>query len=1269
MDNVRPRPGRAWGMCMASQMAAGPEVGAGWRPIEVASALSDKGLRHVLVVPDAANADLASAGQRCVYYALPELPYVARDPAGNPVFSLTLVLARLPAVHEDNVRHLIRQGVVSFDVSLEVPTAVLGWLANASALAREPGGVAVRPLFVREGRVTLRAGAPGGPSPTTPIAIARSTGGTSVRATLEASLDRDQALALLAALDGGASDLVLTTDLTYRVSATARRRLSGDWQAVYDFIRSHHAPVDPLTRDALRVLFDRMVHGGVLAATVSSTGIAQAGAADSPPTGPGSPPPKRGGSRAWTGRPGTRASVCTVLTGRASAHDDEAGALFNAFVRLTTVILRRLTPDLASHDPQNTYALRARPSVGFSLLHEEECAGDSFETMTMEVSIEAVLDRLLEGRDRDAFIRLVTVAGAPGSDTRAGWMGMPPRPQRFVDRSGPRWPGDPGPVDTGRADRHGGSNRIALAIADGELRSVALALRPESSASIPASGRNAQAMIASGFARPLVHGLAVSVGNKLDWYLSDWRIETQTKERPRHLPVVASATDPIWPDRVSANTFWYAPTFELLTPAPNASPESSPFLFSFRRIGDTPSGPALEGHFRFTLRRGMSEQTRQALAARGNPPASPVTTANLAVSLVLPFVNTDDNALTRHTCPCVISTDGTDVTATVVLATQWVRIAYTLLSNPGAAPEPARISVAYSYEAYSVVRRLDLQLAVGGKQAVIPVVYSAEQRREVEGSIHLDAKSSTLNFHHGALLLKREEPLGTREEIVRAHDPPEGPPRVLAGGPATPSPDRAGLATALHGATALAVRPEVLARPATVESARPGTAALGPLATPALRPGIDLADLVRESTYARRTLVRQEQHDAAFPCETLGVFYRETDDDSDVAVGCRRAMELGEVSYRRYERIPELDSVVGGEPSFHVYRSLQQPGRFLVLPARYVITRHSPGTPDAYKPRLLLYSDEDPTRASRTPIILNADLQPDILPHARRELDLKLASRAQAPVIEYPTAIEASTAFVFHAMDSTPVSAFRTPDSFSISISATAAEWPLLFTRLKTGGVLGQVRFILGEGTELSSNLTVDLRHITGPWAGGAVTVETTAAGVRLTNRIDRPVSVHDLLIVSGGSSRRVPVERTISTGGSESVAVEPLPAGAEVHPAYTTPETAEVIEAVPNAIERIHVNVLLTNQIRFSNHALTAMTVFVRRSGVTTSEQIHVLADTTVAQVDLLLPLTEYVARPLIQLRIVKAFSDGRTEIKEWFDWDLNAMGFVVGLTWPLVQ
>lgn len=1242
---------------MLNPTAAGPGVGASWRTIQLppradSSDPLTRRAERVLVLPDAANDELVRNGQPAVYYALPEVPLVARDSKASPVFSLTLVLSRSPAVHEQSAHHLIQQGIVNFDVTLGLTDGVIDALASSSDLTGDSGAVDVRPLFVRESRFALES-FPDAHA----LAGAQSAGGTAVRTALPATLNREQTLGLLAALDGGQSGLKLTSEVTYRVSGGARRRLSGDWAAVYDFVRPKLSSPEEITREDLYVLYGQMVRAGVLVTSVSPTSGNRTNddRGRSGPGGlPGAPPGKRNQTQPSAHTLATDlSSVRTVRASRTSDSVGDRGRLFDAFIRQAIVILRRLTPDLVSTDPGNVYALRARPSAGFRLEHEEIVSGSSLETITVDAPLEAVVTGLLDGLDRDQFIRLVSLTSGVEGTGGTGGIGTPPRPQRLAPVGGPRWPGDRRPEETSRGDRSGGADRIALAVTDGEITSVALRLRPEMASSATATDRNAQAMIASGVARPIASGVAAHVDSKLDWYLDDWRVENGTRDKPRPLPVVTNAADPIWPDRIDTNKFWYAPTFDLLKPALNAAPGNSPFLFSFRRIGETPSGPALEGEIRFSLRRGMSEHTRQALATRGNPTASPVPAGNLAVSLVLPFINSNDNQLTRHTCPCTLSDDGQTVTAKVGLTTQWVRIAYTLLSNPGAGSESARLSVAFSYEAYSVVGRFDLQLAFGSKQAMIPVVYSADQVREIRGGTYLDARAATLNFNGGSVVLKREAPAAavSRDELAFA------PAGVMG----------AGFSTAAFSSAAT-LRQEVVTELNPVAASRPSPTVLGTIATPAIRPGLDLAEIVREPSYALRTLLRQEQHDAAFPCEALGAFYRETGAD-DVAVGCRRAMELGQVLYRRYEPIPELDSVVGGEPRYQVYRSLQQPGRFLVLPAKYLITRHSPGTPDAYKPRLLLYSDEDPTRALRTPIIVTADLQPDIPPHARRELELKLALLTQTPVVEYPTAIECETAFTFHAMDSTPVTAFRTPDSFSVSISATAADWPLLFTRLQTGGVLGQVRFILGDGTELASNLTVDLRHITGPWAGGAVTSEKAGGGVRLTNRIDRRVDVHDLLIVSGTSSRVATVERAIAAGATEAVTLDAPVGNADVYAAYTAPSSVEPIEAVPNAIERIHVNVLFTNQILFSNHALTAMTIFARRAGSAVAEPIRVVADTSVAQADFLLPLTEYVARPVIQLRITKAFSDAHTETKEWFDWDLNTMGFVVSLTWDLVQ
>ena len=1140
-----------------STTTTGLGPGASWLAIQVPHYIDDVAVKHCRSAARVARAATNGHGAgSSVYYALPDIPLLARDSAGRPIFSVILMLSRAPAIYEESIYDLIQQSIVSFDLSLQLSGNGLNALSTSAELRGDNGQVEVRPLFAREARFKLLANEG---NANHVIATAVSNGGTSIRASLEATLNREQTLGLLAALDGGVSNLTLSAAVTYRVSGVTTCRVAGEWLAIYDFIAQRINPAESLTRQHVRSLFDQMVQVGVLV----TSGAVQAGST----------------------------------------------SLFDAFIRQSIVILNRLTKDLVSTDPGNLYALRARPNAGFQFQHEEEVSGDSLETITIEGPIETAINGLLDGLNRDAFIRLVSIGGA---------IGPAPRPQRFVganDRANP----------TGRARQR--NEKIELAVNDGELESVALKLRPQGAS--PSSGPNAHAMIASGVAK-LLGGSAVAP-DKFDLSLNDWRLE---KKQPRHLPIVNDPAAPIWPDRIDSNRFWYAPAFELLKPEPDANPGTAPFEFTFRRIGESESGPALAAQIRFTLRSGMSRETHEALRARGNPPASPVAMNNLAVSLVLPFINSTTNELTRHTCPCKLSVEGDNVIAIVDdLATQWVRLAYTVLSKSDA-PNPPLISVAFTYEAYSWMPHL-AKLTFGNKEALIPVVFSAEQLQRIEGVTYFDATTSTLHFDHSTTHVvnfnssrnARRRPAGE----VEPEDPPEE--------------------------EEPAEQEEPPPRPKKVSIVRPTLRLL------------EITEIVQQGSLARQTLVRQQQHDAKFPCNVLGEFYREITDHGEEGIGCRPALELGQIPYRQYERVPQLDAIVNGETIFQVYRSLPNPGRFLVLPARYLITRHSPGTPHAYKPRILMYADEDPTHALKTPIIITADLQPDINPHLRRDLELKLARLAAEPLIDYPTEIAAATAFEFLALDSTPVSAIRTVDSISVTIGATSADITLLETRLQTGGVTGGVKFILDDGTELASTLLLDLRYFSGPWQGGAVTAERSGNGVLLKNQIDRPVSVHDLMIVSDAASRLVPVEQMISAGASKTIAVDALTNQAELYPVYTAQPVAEALKRVPNAIERVHINVLFTNEITFSAHNLTALTLFVRLEGSSHAEQLHVTADITLVQADLLLPLTEYISDPVIQLRIVKKFSDGRNETKDWFNWDLNADGFVVPLDWDLVQ
>ena len=107
--------------------------------------------------------------------------------------------------------------------------------------------------------------------------------------------------------------------------------------------------------------------------------------------------------------------------------------------------------------------------MGFRLEHEEEYSGDSFETVTIDTAIEGALQGILDGHDRDAFIRLVSLANATGGGAGSGGLG-PPAPPAAVRAA--RWSAvarrqafrrlaarrSPGRLDQ---DRHGGRRRRA----------------------------------------------------------------------------------------------------------------------------------------------------------------------------------------------------------------------------------------------------------------------------------------------------------------------------------------------------------------------------------------------------------------------------------------------------------------------------------------------------------------------------------------------------------------------------------------------------------------------------------------------------------------------------------------------------------------------------------------------------------------------------------------------------------------------------------------
>jgi hypothetical protein len=882
---------------MDQDLSAGPAAGVPWAAAQ----------GGITVVPDAANPQRAARGMSDLYYGLPAAPRLARSADGRPVLALTLVLRRRPAPGEDSVFELVESATLACDITLALPPGLPD---------------SVRPLFARDADLVLERDGDG-------AVLAQVRGsGAGWRAGLAARLDRTAARAMLAALDGQASGLALQCRIGYRAAGTREQlRLALRWSAIREQLAPHfdggadaqgsaqgsaqgNAHADAGTRG------DASLDGASLRALLP--GLVDSGAL-----------------RAW------RIATDEAESPLAPARADD---LWPAFAMLSSTLLARLTPALAATDPQARFALRPGPVQPGELVTQWTLDSARDERALLHAPLDVVLDGALAGQKAEEFIHLVCPdPGAPGA-----YVPAPPRLRVVPARAGP-----------GSADGATDAAPAGMALVGQRLVSMTRALEPDRARAAP---------LAAVLVSDTVRFDAQQAGTGHGFALQAVEL-VQDGETPS-LPRIDRNTDVYWTDyRDDGRRLWYPPVFELVQPDPAAAPAASPFLFSFHEVGHDAAGqPALEGTVRCTLRRGASAATLAAIAERGNPPAAPVPAIGLAVSLSLP-VRDAAGALRRVDLAGTVVDQGETLVVEIALLGEYVRAAYGALALPGFQTEPARLQVAYSFEAAVEDRKSRLTLAYAGKIARTPVAYTTAQQAELAGRAHMDAVQLAFRAPIGDLQFRREAAasvLAPLSEPMREpmHAPMREPMRetALAGdgngsgnGNGNGNGDEnghggSGVATA--SATARTTRPAVAMTAHTATLAH--AAQLQPARAVAIQPQLENValqqELLRRSAFRRQTLGRRFVLDAFSPCNTLGAFYCQQQDDALAAIGCREAFSLGQVPFKLYE--PVSDPGLAGLPC-QVLRSLSQPGRFVLLPATYLITRFGPGEGErAYRPAI-----------------------------------------------------------------------------------------------------------------------------------------------------------------------------------------------------------------------------------------------------------------------------------------------------------------------------
>lgn len=548
---------------MNNRVLAGPDSSAQWEGRQVAGWGAATPSLTLLLIPDASSNLQGTTQESNVYYYVPKVQHLQQDAAHNPIFSLTLVLSRQPNAGDRTIYPLIQQGLLGLSLTLGVPDELIARLADTAQAE-------YKPLFAREVMFSLEVDK--GVDPL----VSASGSGAGASAALSVTLDRDQALGVLSALDGAASGLTVRTEISYRTAAINQKiRLTGSWAAIIDHIRDQFDPKHELElsdlqqyiislADLQRYFADMLKANIISVSQISPTGV-------------------------------------ELLL---KYMDSESP--FSMFMLAAISFLHRETPMLGREDPRNQYTLHRQPYPMERLDVKQTFSSPETKSLELVAPLEEVIGGALDNLDRNRFISLI----GPSSGSDRGFCPVP----RLIR------------VERGFRGSQGDAYPLQLAVTGSSIMSLALALTPDTLA-VP----TAHELLRSDF----IHG-----GGKLDWMADDLVIQPPVGQPIYSLPVVDDPSASLWHDRVNPSRYWYTPSFVVVQPAPNQDPATSPFLFMFSRTGDIAGGisaPGVNRTVRFTLQQVMPDVAKTALQGLDNPEVHPVPLDNLSVLLDILF--------------------------------------------------------------------------------------------------------------------------------------------------------------------------------------------------------------------------------------------------------------------------------------------------------------------------------------------------------------------------------------------------------------------------------------------------------------------------------------------------------------------------------------------------------------------------------------------------------------------------------------------------------
>jgi len=419
---------------------------------------------------------------------------------------------------------------------------------------------------------------------------------------------------------------------------------------------------------------------------------------------------------------------------------------------------------------------------------------------------------------------------------------------------------------------------------------------------------------------------------------------------------------------------------------------------------------------------------------------------------------------------------------------------------------------------------------------------------------------------------------------------------------------------------------------------------------------LDLADFgvikhVRVSATATTRLP------ALVPCADHPQLYRQRAGDGWEAVGCRPALRLGETEYRPWQREPVSAAGVA------VFRSLTQPGRFLVIPERYSVGRYPAEDPErAFEPTLLLTSTIDVENPANIRCVLAAALESELdsadLALLAGELRQRLGRTVEL-VGPWQAGVAPEISWAVPGTDRVECVAIDT--GFTLLLTTDVPGLLTLRTLLQRGGLVGSARYTVPGGDSAVSTLRLDLSRVVGP-VEGPVTAQRDGDELRLTNRLDRRVSVNR--IVGGGAGGASPA--LLLAPGEQATVTLPPGTPDPVSLDHTVEPGTETLDETRSYIEDLHLGV--TFIATGSLNELAGLEVAATFLG-TAAEPATLTASRRQVERQFILPLTTYATDPAVTFTVTAVAADGTRTSSPPVDWPVRSRGVLIPLPTPVAQ